>query len=381
MDYQIDPYAAINNASQIISSTAQYMGGKALTREMWDKQTAYNTQERIAAQDYNSGEREASQAYSTSEREAMERYNREEWERNAKYNSPAAQMQRLRAAGVNPNSAVAMMSGSPSSSLPSTAMSSSGASSPSAHGSPSLMDISHPYGSMMDAALTAAQVRKLNAESENQETANEYADESYRLSNEEKDAAISASRSSTAYQDALKGKTDKEIEWMDKLNTIAVNEGSARIDSLLQGIDKAKEEIKLIVQQQKTERKRQSNLDASSDLISEQARTEQAKQQNIDASTENIDEDTNSKSLLNAQTIFEHAVRSVGLNPESSAVSAMIARRVALSAGNGPKALDILESAASVLRSASSSVRSHSHYRSQVNRYYPRRPDPIWNRR
>lgn len=381
MDYQIDPYSAINNAAQIISSTAQYMGGKALTREMWDKQTAYNTQERIAAQDYNTGEREASQAYSTSEREAMERYNREEWERNAKYNSPVAQLQRLRAAGVNPNSAVAMISGSPSSSLPSTSMSSSGASSPSAHGSPSLMDISHPYGSMMDAALTAAQVRKLNAESENQETANEYADESYRLSNEEKEAAISASRSSTAYQDALKGKTDKEIEWMDKLNTIAVNEGTARIDSLLQGIDKAKEEIQLIAEQQKTERMRQSNIDASTSLLSEQTRTEQARQQNIDASTENIDEDTNSKSLLNARTAFDNALRSLGFNPESSEAAHEIARMLALTNGDAPKALDVLQSASSVLRSASSSVRNHSHWRNMVNRYYPSRPDPIWNRR
>lgn len=72
---------------------------------------AYNTSEREAAQLYNTSEREAVQAYNTSEREAAQDWNLEMWNLENEYNDPSAQMERMVAAGINPNAVAAGMAG------------------------------------------------------------------------------------------------------------------------------------------------------------------------------------------------------------------------------------------------------------------------------
>ena len=74
----------------------------------------FTREEREAMQDYQTNERLASQGYNTREREAVQDWELEMWNKNNAYNSPAEQLARLRAAGVNPNTAVGMLNSSAS---------------------------------------------------------------------------------------------------------------------------------------------------------------------------------------------------------------------------------------------------------------------------
>ena len=95
---------------------------------------AYNTSEREAVQSYNTGEREAAQAYNTSEREAAQQWNLEMWNKENEYNDPRAQMERMVAAGINPNAVASGIAGNGS--MAGSIASSSGASSSGASSSP-----------------------------------------------------------------------------------------------------------------------------------------------------------------------------------------------------------------------------------------------------
>lgn len=87
---------------------------------------SYNTGEREAAQAYNTSEREAAQAYNTSEREAAQQWNLDMWNRENAYNDPRAQMERMVAAGINPNAVASGIAGNGS--VAGSVASSSGAS-------------------------------------------------------------------------------------------------------------------------------------------------------------------------------------------------------------------------------------------------------------
>lgn len=82
----------------------------------------FNRQERLSSQWFNAAMMREQMAYNTSERLASQQWNLEQWNRQNQYNSPAAQAERLRAAGLNPaavingdNGSVASVASTPSS--------------------------------------------------------------------------------------------------------------------------------------------------------------------------------------------------------------------------------------------------------------------------
>lgn len=61
--------------------------------------------------DYNEEQAEKNREFQTSEREAAQQWNLEQWNRENEYNSPAEQMKRAMAAGINPNAVAAGIGG------------------------------------------------------------------------------------------------------------------------------------------------------------------------------------------------------------------------------------------------------------------------------
>lgn len=119
-------------------------------------------------QNFSAYQAQLDRDFQKSEREAAQEFNLEMWNMNNEYNSPAAQLERAAAAGINPNSVISGLSGTTSSS-PVTTSPSSGAtaSSPgSLAGSILANDIQMAY--------LLAQTRKTNAEAQGQEQENSY---------------------------------------------------------------------------------------------------------------------------------------------------------------------------------------------------------------
>lgn len=60
---------------------------------------------------FNADQAQLNRDFQTSEREAAQQWNLEQWERENEYNSPAAQMERMAAAGINPAAAAQAIAG------------------------------------------------------------------------------------------------------------------------------------------------------------------------------------------------------------------------------------------------------------------------------
>ena len=188
---------------------------------------AYNTGEREAAQAYNTSEREATQAYNTSEREAAQQWNLDMWNRENEYNDPRAQMERMVAAGINPNAVAQGMAGSGSTA--GSVAASSGASSTPGHSSGA--SSSPGSGSVATTPSIASFLGENVANSVNslwQNLYNQEQIESARLDN------------------AMK---DKELGVFDVRFNLESEEIQARIDEINKGIEEKDADIKLKKQQ------------------------------------------------------------------------------------------------------------------------------------
>lgn len=143
------------------------------------EQNAFNQAEAEKARSFNAAEAEKARLFNQAEAEKARQFNHdaaiEMFNLENAYNTPAAQMQRMRAAGLNP----ALMTGQQPVAASGTAPSSSPASSPAASGSfasagsglsaPVLMNPNRTD----ELALNALQAKKLSAEIESIEDANQ----------------------------------------------------------------------------------------------------------------------------------------------------------------------------------------------------------------
>lgn len=176
--------ALIGAGGSILSSTIGAIAGAAEQKKQnkfnadeAEKNRKFQSEEAALARDFNSAEAEKARTfnaeqselarqYNTAEREATQQWNLEQWHRENEYNSPAAQMERLMAAGLNPNAAAGMMTGGNSTgNLVSSPQSSGAASGPSASaGAPGgssassvgMSGISGLIGNSANSALQAA---------------------------------------------------------------------------------------------------------------------------------------------------------------------------------------------------------------------------------
>lgn len=75
------------------------------------KEQQFEAEEAQKARDFNAAEADKNRQWQTDEREATQEWNLAQWERENEYNSPEAQLERMLAAGINPNSAVGQIGG------------------------------------------------------------------------------------------------------------------------------------------------------------------------------------------------------------------------------------------------------------------------------
>ena len=111
--------------------------------------------------EFNANQAQLNRDFQRSERLASQEFNLDMWNKNNEYNSPAQQLERAKAAGINPNAAIAGMSPGSSSPVTTSPMSGSTASAPGSLASSMLLQ---------DATLANlfANTRKTNAEADNQ---------------------------------------------------------------------------------------------------------------------------------------------------------------------------------------------------------------------
>lgn len=237
---------------------------RSFQREMWDKQTEYNTSERLAAQEYNTSERLATQDY----------------------NSPVNQMSRLQLAGINPNSAAQMISGAPS-----AAQSIQGASA-----SPQFSDMPNPFSDLFAAQQAYNQAKLTGEEAKGKEIENRYKDENMRLTNSQIEQGVKVAKADEAYKKAVTGLSVSQKEQIDNLLPIAMREGEAKIDQY-------EAQAKLFLQQINESKKKVDKMGSEMDLLNAQtAKTEQ---------------ETKNLTLEEFRLQWENDCRRAGLDPHS----------------------------------------------------------------
>lgn len=137
----------------VVGDIASTMGSKIFgsmsADDQWSKEAGFNANQAQINRDFQRSERLASQEF-----------NLDMWNRSNAYNSPAQQLERAKAAGINPNAAIEGMSSGSSSPVTTSPMSGSMASAPGSLAASMLLQ---------DATISnlMANTRKANAEADN----------------------------------------------------------------------------------------------------------------------------------------------------------------------------------------------------------------------
>lgn len=221
----LNPFAAVGGAIGAISTSVQNARMRDFQREMFDKQTAYNTAERIAAQQYN-----------TSERQAVQAYNQSMYEQ---YNSYGAQFRQLKSLGVNPNAISNIVSGVPMGT--SQPMSVQGSS--AGLGTANPLPIGH-Y--LSDIVMNSADARLKNAQAESQEKDNQYKDEFNRLTNKEIEERIGNISSDTALKQSMKGLSDAQQQQAIETAKALAAKTPEEVKQIQAAINQATQQIELM---------------------------------------------------------------------------------------------------------------------------------------
>ena len=256
----------------------------------WNEEQAalnreYQTSEREATQDYNTSEREAAQSYNTSEREAAQDWNLEMWNLENAYNDPSAQMERMVAAGINPNSVAQGMAGNGSTAgsvQGSSGQSVSGAS--SSPGSGSVASSNVRPGSMADILANSVNTmwqnlglqkdlagKQLDNELKDKELG--IFDEKWNITKEEINSRIELAKADAKDKEAAKDLKVQQFEFLENMNPIQLQMANAmylktksEVDYIDQKIENLKKEYNLTEEQIKESQARQANIEADTAL-------------------------------------------------------------------------------------------------------------------
>lgn len=255
---------SVNASVGMIQAADLSRKNREFYNEQYRIQREYNTQERLAAQEYNTQEREAAQAW-----------NEQMWNATNAYNAPSAQMERMMAAGINPNNAaMAIGQNSVSASAPSSSPMSSPSASVSPPGMPEQYNPAQAMASMLNAnanaqaAFSQSRLNNAVAEKTAEETVGLVIDNKYKPF--EKDADIESAyakidlMAKNGELDAAQAQNIRELMPLLKGKTIAETNklfNDAAVASAQLG--QIQKNISLISEQIQTEKHRQSQLDAA----------------------------------------------------------------------------------------------------------------------
>lgn len=224
----------------------------------------YNTGEREAAQAYNTSEREAAQAYNTSEREAAQQFNLDMWNRENEYNDPRAQMERMVAAGINPNAVAQGIAGNgstagsvaASSGASSSGASVSGASSSPGSGSvattPSIAgfigeSIANSANSLWQNLAMQREVKGKQLDNDMKQKELGWAEEDHYLSHEQIKASIAEMNKNVDDKDADIRLKDQQLSFLSDMNPVQLKTANAmysKVSGEVRQIDQQIENLK-----------------------------------------------------------------------------------------------------------------------------------------
>lgn len=259
---------SLNAAGTSISTAELNRVNRDFYEEQWQIQRENDWRKMLAQMDYN-----------TQERAEVQKWQEGMWnlQFNAmnEYNTPANQMSRLMAAGINPNSAAGLVSGNQgSASVPSSPAGSSSLGSPSPAGQPQIFNPSDSFTSMMnvganaEAALAQAQLSRQMAKKTEVETTGLLIDNDYKPFEKQADLdnaynkillmtkqGILTDAQATQILEMLepmKGKTYAEINKLMSDASLASAE-----------LGRVQESINLLKEQIESEKHRQKQMDAA----------------------------------------------------------------------------------------------------------------------
>lgn len=245
-----------------------------LTQQQNQAQRDFSRTEAQVQRNWQEKQNFLAQKFATSERLATQEWNREMWNLNNEYNSPSAQMQRMMAAGINPNSAAAQIAGGVSSSAPSSSFQTVSPATGAMATTPGQMSIADSFQSMLNtnanvrAQMAQADLAKAMADKTTEETKGLVIDNNFKPFEKQADldqaygkialmvqqGQLSEAQASQIYEmlPLLKGKTVSEI--------VEIQEQCANLQEQRNQIS---EQIRLLSEQIETERHRQKQMDAA----------------------------------------------------------------------------------------------------------------------
>lgn len=276
---EYDDSQSVLNSMQYLGSSINSAAANITTAQLDKKNREWYEEQYQIMREYNNHQREMAQEYNTMERLSAQEWSESMWnmtfDKTNEYNTPANQMQRLQAAGINPNAAAAAIGGGPAAgqSVPV----SSGASSPSASsGAPGLPPLYNPaeaQASMMNANANAAaqfaqaDLSKSMARKTEEETAGLLIDNSYKPF--EKEADLNHAYASIQLMVKQGVLTQEQAEQIEAVTPALVGKTYAEISDLLgsaavknEQILQIQNECALLEEQIETEKHRQKEMDA-----------------------------------------------------------------------------------------------------------------------
>lgn len=242
--------------------------------EHWNDQK-WSEHQQTKQNEFAESQRHAIQQYNTAEREASQAWQKWMWDNQNAYNSPIQQMQRMVAAGINPNAAAGFVAGhNVSASVPaSIAQSSSPVSAGSAPSNSGFAPFGSQFASVVEAQAASrlshsqARLNDTMAEKTQEETKGIVIDNNYKPF--EKDANIGLAR--------------QKIDLMEKQGELT-HEQAVQIRDMLDLLKtKTIAETQNLFNNASYIAQRKTNLVSEKKFIEEQIKTEYSKRKQMDA--------------------------------------------------------------------------------------------------
>lgn len=299
----------------VASLGATAMGNSA-AMEQQKREQDFNAKQAELNRQYQTNEREATQAYNTSEREAAQQWNLDMWNKQNEYNDPAAQMQRMVDAGINPNAAAQGISGNGSTAGQVAA--SSGASSTPGSGSvattPSIAgflgeNISNSVNTLWQnlAMQKDIQGKQLDNDLKGKELGTY--DERFRLTKDEIGARIDEINKNVEDKDADIKLKQQQFDFLEDMNPVQLNTAKLLYTKTESEIGYIDQQIENLKKQYDLTDEQIKNVKANTDLTGEQIKNVQADTEMKEANTDLIgaqgDLTKAQEGLVKAQKLYQ----------------------------------------------------------------------------
>lgn len=266
------------------SNIAEHTANTAIDWEYQKKQNAWNAQEAEKARIFNANEALKNRQFQTSEREATQEYNLEMWNLANEYNSPVEQMNRMLAAGINPNAAIQQLSGvSTANPVSSNPQSGSAASGSAASGSFSAAPAgnSNLGSKMLQTQATRAAIEGQKESNEGQRLANERQSIENRFAEANEEVDLSTKKELYKQQQVVVNKLISELDKIKSEVDLNVQEYLFRQVRNPQEIRDADQAFQVMKVQYDLYQQEVENAKKTGSLIEEQTQTENMRQAEI----------------------------------------------------------------------------------------------------